>query len=510
MIGCALMASAMACSTGDPAAPSGALPARPVPPASLPKAPDVVSAAREDAGTVTIRRLNRVEYDNTVRDLIANAPSFAASFPPDDGAGGFTNVADALTMSPLLFERYEAAADELASAALLDPTVVTCDPRALGGDACVTQILGHFAKRAWRRPVAADELTRLVGMVRDAETRGLTFAEGLHLALESTLLSVSFLFRIELDPDPASDVPHPLTEYELASRLSYFLWSTMPDDVLFAYADAKKLSEPATFEREVHRMLKDPRAAALVDDFASQWLLQTLSGATPDAAVFPGFDEALRASMGAETKAFVGSFLFEDQSLLDVFDAPFTYLDGRMAAHYGIPGLTGTRLVRVPLWPGTHRGGLLTQASVLTMTSEADHTSPARRGEWILAELLCTAAPGELSPSDAGAPLEHYDAIGRWRDADHGLPIDATGKLPAGPAVDGAAALATAIKNDARFPACATRKLFAYALGRAPAPSDAQRIADLTVAFARSGHRTRDLIMGIVTSSAFRTRHGGQ
>jgi len=224
------------------------------------------------------------------RDLVGATTGFSAAFPPDDGEEGFTNVADALTMSPLLFEGYEAAADKLATIAIGNPAIVT-------------------------------------------------------------LLSPSFLFRIELDPDPASTDAHPVADYELASRLSYFLWSTMPDDVLFAYADAKRLSSPAIFDMQVRRMLKDPRASTLVDNFASQWLLHTLPGVQPDPQIFPDFDEALLASMTRETKAFMGSFLFEDQSLADLLDAPFSFLDERMSAHYGIAGVHGSEPVRLPAFP---------------------------------------------------------------------------------------------------------------------------------------------------------------
>lgn len=510
----------------------------------------VTSSRANDAGAATvstnpsavpIRRLSAAEYDNTVRDLVGTNISFSATFPAETDERA-TNVAADLTTSPALEAAYDAAAERLASVAVDNPKIVTCDPAVIGHVACATDILSRFAMKAWRRPITREELDVLVSAVRDAEAAGASFTTALQTAVKATLVSVSFLFHVESDSDSSSSVPHALSEYELASRLSYFLWSTMPDDVLFAYANAGRLSEAATFEREVARMLADPRATALAQDFASAWLLRTFPDATPDPGLFPTFDDDLRASMTAETQAMLATFLFDDRSFLDIVDAPFTFLDGRLADYYGVPGITGTRLVQIPVWPGTHRGGLLTQGSVLTMTAKSTRTSPDRRGEWVLAELLCAPNPPSPAtdpalPSDASAAatreslremgtsgtcatchaamdpfgftLEHYNAIGRWRDTDQGAPIDATGTLPAGTTVDGAAALAATIKADARFPACATQKLFTYALGRAPTTYDEPALAALLATFVQGGHRMRDLVLALVHADAFRTRHGG-
>ncbi|HSO33298.1 MAG TPA: DUF1592 domain-containing protein [Labilithrix sp.] len=530
---------AAACGTGDPAAPYSATHVAGEPPGPSASPPASAGAAASDVGTVTIRRLNATEYDNTVRDLLGDTRHLSAAFPPDDGADGFTNVADALTVSPLLFESYQAAAQKLAAAAVANPKIVSCG----GGPTCATDILSRFAMRAFRRPVTADEVARLVALAASAEAEGATFAEGLQLALEATLLSPSFLFRIELDAEPAAKEAHVLGDYELASRLSYFLWSSMPDDVLFAYAGAGKLSQPAVFDLQIRRMLRDPKAGALIDNFASQWLLHSLSGVTRDATIFPTYDDELRTSMERETKAFVGSFVFGDQSLSDMFDAPFSFLDGRMAAHYGIPGITGAEPVRVSLATSTHRGGILTHASVLTMTAVATRTSPVRRGEWVLSELLCSPPP----PPPPGIPalpenvtvgtmrermeahrknpicatchtlmdpigfaLENYDALGRWRATDQGSAIDTSGELPGGQKIDGPVQLAAAIKSDPRFLSCATRKLYTYALGRVPQSFDEPRLAGLTASFSQNGQRTRDLIVDIVHSDAFRMRRGGE
>lgn len=495
-----------------------------------------------DVGNVTIHRLNASEYDNTVRDLLGDTSHPAAAFPPDDGADSFTNNAAALTISPVLFERYEAAAESLATSAATNPKIVTCDGSS-GSDACAKQILTPFLKRAWRRPVTADEVSGIASLVQVAAQEGQPFAQGIQLALKAALLSPHFLFRIEIDPDPLATKPHLLSDYELASRLSYFVWSSMPDDALLASADSGKLaSSPQELDAQLNRMLDDPKAHALLDNFAAQWLIHTLPDAKPDPTAFPAFDEGLRTAMADETKAFVGSFLLGDQSLPDMLDAPFTFLNARLAAHYGVAGVTGTQLVRVPVAPETHRGGLLAQASVLTMTAIATRTSPVRRGQWVLAELLCS--PPEPPPPNIpalpptittgtmrqrmqehrknpgcygchsqmdpiGFSFEHYDAIGRWRDTDQGQTIDTTGELATGQTFDGTTSLAAVIKNDPRFGRCATTKLFSYALGRKPQDIDTPRIDALAKGLADAKNRTRALITSLIQNDAFRMRRGG-
>ena len=496
-----------------------------------------------DVGGVTIHRLNASEYDNTVRDLLGDTSHPAAAFPPDDGADSFTNNADALSISPVLFERYEAAAKSLATTAAANPKIVTCNGTATGADACAKQILTPFLKRAWRRPVTADEVSGIASLVQVATQEGQPFVQGIQLALEAALLSPHFLFRVEIDPDPAATTPHPLSDYELASRLSYFVWSSMPDDALLASADSGKLTkDDKELDAQLERMLGDSKARALLDNFAAQWLIHTLPDAKPDPTAFPAFDEGLRTAMTEETKAFVGSFLFGDQSLPDMLDAPYSFLNARLAAHYGITGVTGTELVRVPVKPETHRGGLLAQASVLTMTGIATRTSPVRRGQWVLAELLCSppAPPPPNVPAlpptvttgtmrqrmqehrnnpgcygchsqmdPIGFAFEHYDAIGRWRDTDQSQPIDTTGDLPDGRSFDGTASLASVIKSDPRFGRCATTKLFSYALGRTPRAADDPRIDALAQGFADAKSRTKALITSLIHNDAFRMRRGG-
>jgi hypothetical protein len=497
------------------------------------------SSAAADIGAVTIRRLNAVEYDNTVRDLLGDTSHPASAFPPDDGAYGFTNIGEALSISPLLLEQYQLSASRLAGKATSNPDIMICDGATEG---CAAQILAPFLRRAWRRRISPGEVDSLAAVVANAQSNGVTFPGAMQVAIEAALLSPSFLFRIETDPDATATTPHALDDYELANRLSYFLWSTMPDDALLAFADAGKLSDPRVLDRQVRRMLADSKATALIDNFISQWLLHAFDERTPDPATFPSFDEELRAAMAAETKAFASSFVFGEQRLPDMLDARFTFLNARLASHYGLDAVSGAELTRVALAEGSHRGGLLTHASILTMTSAATRTSVVRRGEWVLSELLCSPPPPpppnvpalpvavsvgtmrqkldehrknpacqschtQMDP--IGFALEHYDALGRWRDTDQGLAIDATGKMPTGQAFDGADELAKVIKNDPRFVDCATRKLFTYALGRVPGTFDERRLQGLVKAFARDDYRTKDLIVNIIGSDAFRMRRGG-
>ena len=531
----------LACSTGDPGGDDGSA-TTPAGTTGTSGGAPASATTSSDVGRVTIHRLNGVEYDNTVRDLLGDTSHPSSAFPADDGAYGFDNIADALSISPILFEQYDLSAERLATNAVQNADVMICDPTTAGASACAGQILGPFLNRAWRRRIAPDEVAALVAVVTNAIASGSPFADAMQVAIKAALLSPNFLFRVETNSTTGGAAPRALDDYELANRLSYFLWSTMPDDALFAFADARKLTDERVLARQVRRMLVDPKAHALIDNFASQWLLHTFDQAAPDATLFPSFDDALRASMRAETKAFVGSFVLGDQRLPDLFDANFSFLDARMAAHYGIAGVTGGEPVRVALDPGSHRGGLLTQASILTMTSVATRTSVVRRGEWVLSELLCSPPPppppnvpalpetvgtGTMrqrleehrkNPACAschtqmdpiGFALEHYDALGRWRETDNGEPIDASGVLPGGAKIDGEVQLAQALEKDPRFIDCATRKLFAYALGRVPAPADERRIKGLVNAFAKDDFKTEELIVTIIASDAFRMRQDG-
>ncbi len=382
--------------------------------ASLKSALDRDDCARPPSpGRVTIRRLNRAEYNNTIRDLFGIDDRPADEFPADDVGYGFDNVGDVLSLPPMLMERYLAAAERIAARVIVPGPlasgqvkpdshrrIIFREPASPGEYAeAARAIIERFAGRAYRRPVSPPELERLTGLVQIALEDGETFERAIQIAVQAVLVSPHFLFRVELDnrprskPAAAGERTEPIGPYEIASRLSYFLWSSMPDDQLFGFAREGKLASPEVLAAEVRRMLVDPRGRALVDNFAAQWLqVRNLKSLTPDREQFPSFDEPLRDAMFRETELFLAEIIREDRSILDLIDADFTYLNERLARHYGIEGVTGPEFRRVRL-SGTQRGGILSHASVLTVTSNPNRTSPVKRGRWVLEQILGTPPP---------------------------------------------------------------------------------------------------------------------
>ncbi len=524
----------------------------------------------------TARRLNRYEYSATIRDLLAVPFNPAADFPADDSGYGFDNIADVLSLSPALMERYLAAAEKIARAALVppmpaapavqhiaasdfhfpvdfegdydvvialregsDPVTFSIDgvpvetgtnefrihlgrgnPRIwidspqlayvelrgpynpvkpplpdsygrvfrcghLPGQhtlACARTNLAELARRAYRRPVTKEEIDGLMSFVEQADS----IDHGMGTALEAILVSPKFLFRIE----PADS----LDDFQLASRLSYFLWSSLPDDELLALAADHRLRDSAVLREEIHRMLLDPKSRALAENFAGQWLeTRNLATAQPDPDKFPEFTPSLRHDMQEETRLFFLSIVRSDRPVSDFLAADYTFLNQRLAAFYGIPNVEGPKFRRVDLAAGSHRGGILTQASVLTVSSYPARTSPVLRGKWILENLFdsppppppanvprlveaslggamtmrqrleqhrtnpaCSGCHSRMDP--LGFSLENYDAIGHWRTTEDNLPIDAG---------DGPDALKQRLLNEKdRFARCLGTKLATYALGR--------------------------------------------
>jgi mono/diheme cytochrome c family protein len=649
-----------------------------------------------DPGRVTVRRLNRAEYNNTIRDLVGVDFQPAEDFPSDDIGHGFDNNGDVLTLSPVLLERYLAAAesvmqraitpdppkppqryqagrylepagpnvpqtrfrpltrgrlhtpfalsmdgeyvvrfkayapkvgDEPARAALLvdgkelkrfDVTateeknaavyevttpltkgerrvfvqllnegkaddrertlfvefiacigpadtrpesqrrLLACDARKPRAEQ-TREVLERFASRAYRRPVTRDELDRLCRLVESAEKRGDKWEGAVRLAMQAVLTSPKFLFRIELDDRPDTPGPHPIDEYQLASRLSYFLWSSMPDQELFDLAAKKQLT--ANLDAQVRRMLRDPKAVALVDNFALQWLqLRRLADVTPDPKLFPGFDEPLRRAMLGETRAFFEHVMREDRSVLDLLDADYTFLNDRLARHYGIADTMGNwvgqketrpgglsippgRFVKVSLQGGS-RGGLMTQASILTVTSNPTRTSPVKRGRWVLEQLLGTPPPppppdvpelkedqvrtsGGLrqrmeqhraNPACAncharmdpiGFAFENYNAVGAFRQKDGNDAIDASGTLPDGRSFAGPGELKAILKEKkALFARCLTEKMLTFALGRGLEYYDRRAVNRITAALAANDYKFSTLAVAIAQSDPFRLRRG--
>jgi mono/diheme cytochrome c family protein len=413
-----------------------------------------------------------------------------------------------------------------------------------GGHApgCERRIVTDFARRAFRRPVTRAEVDRYTRLVSQATQQGDPFEEGLAVALQAILVSPHFLFRIEPAPAAKPGTPVPVPPHALASRLSYFLWSTMPDEELLRLADSGALSRPQVVEAQVRRMLKDPKASALVENFGGQWLeLRKLEAAKPDVQRYPEFDEYLRLSMRRETELFLAHMLREDRPIDELIDAPYSYLNERLARFYGIPGVRGTEFRKVPL-AGTRRGGLLTQASVLTVSSYSTRTSPVLRGRWILENVLNAAPPppppgvpnldeakvGEsvslrkqlelhrANPTCAschsrmdplGFSLENFDAIGAWRTMDGKQPIDSSASLPDGRTLRGADELKAVIKEDRKALAgCLTEKLLTYALGRGLEPYDRRTVNSITNRLSGKGYRFTALIQEIAGSLPFRMR----
>jgi hypothetical protein len=407
---------------------------------------------------------------------------------------------------------------------------------------CATKILSTIARRAFRRPVADDDLVRLRTFYRAGRAKG-SFDAGIQMALRRILASPAFVFRVEADqPNRTAGTLHRVSGVELASRLSFFLWSSIPDDTLLDAASRGDLATPALLERQVRRMLADRRADALVRNFAGQWLhIRNLQNIQPNHDEFPDFDDTLREAFRQEMELFVGSIMREDRDVLDLLTADHTFVNERLAKHYGLPSIYGSQFRRVTLTEEARRG-LLGKGSLLLVTSHADRTAPVLRGKWILENLLGTPpapppANFALQADEEGAPprtirermeqhranpacagchkvmdplgfaLENFDAVGTWRARDAGMPIDASGQLADGTKVDGVVALRRALlaRPDV-FRRTFTEKLLTYALGRGLEPYDMPVVRGIVRDAARRNHRFSELIMGVVTSTPFQMK----
>jgi hypothetical protein len=640
-----------------------------------------IAKAKPDPGDVTIRRLNRMEFNNTIRDLCFLDENFSADFPADDTGYGFDNIGDVLTFSPVHLERFLAVGEQIATKAMpttpnapdgtglamiemqpkgrrdqqqryFDPApyltgpmeavrdgdyVISVNLRSTGtsgdppakvaflvdgvevgqyqfkyvkksevAEAKVTlkkgkheftlkwlnppakipgnartlsglrlRLLGPtdtrtelqrrlalaigattgepraklvanwFVSRAFRRPATAPELARYAKVFLDAEKLGGTWESGAQAMIAVVLSSPKFIFRAEQDEKPTEREAHPVSEFALASRLSYFLWGSMPDDELFQLAYAGKLS--ANLEAQARRLLKDPRAQYLTQGFGIQWLqLRQLSAVSPDPTLYPKFSEAVRGSMMKETELFFAEVVREDRDVLDFLDGDFTYVDRTLAAFYGLNAdFPRTRdkgeFVRVTL-PKGDRGGILTHASILTATSNPTRTSPVKRGKWILEQILGTPPPpappsvptlegqqlkGNLrarmeqhrldpacsschSRMDAiGFAFERFDGIGLTRKTDEGSPIDPSGKLSDGRTFSGAGELRQLLRKDSeKFVRNLSTKLLTYGLGRGLDYYDGPAVDKITESTMKSGNRFSSVVLGVVLSDPFRLRRG--
>ncbi len=411
--------------------------------------------------------------------------------------------------------------------------------------ACARTIVSTLARRAYRRPVTDVDLQTPLEFYKAARSED-GFEAGIEMALRAILASTEFLFRIERDPpNVAPKTAYRVSDVELASRLSFFLWSSIPDKELLDLAIAGKLKDPAVLDKQARRMLADPRSEALVTNFGGQWLyLRNLAAVSPDARMFPDFDDNLRQAFRRETEMFFESIVKEDHSVLDLLRANYTFVNERLARHYGIPHVYGSRFRRVTLGEDSVRGGLLGHGSILTVTSYANRTSPVLRGKWILENILGTPPPPPppnvppladnnaggkaLSMRDrmaehrvnaacsgchqlmdpAGLSMEHFDAIGRWRTrTEAGTAVDSSGGLPDGSTFDGMPGLRRALLNRPElFVSTVTEKLLTYALGRGVDYYDAPAVRAITRDARGNDYRFSSLVLGVVSSRPFQMR----
>jgi mono/diheme cytochrome c family protein len=428
--------------------------------------------------------------------------------------------------------------------------IFVCRPASTANEpACAKRIVTALARRAYRRPVTDADVTAPLQFYAKARASS-SFESAIEMALRALVASPEFLFRVERDPERvAPGSAYRISDVELASRLSFFLWSSIPDDALLAEAERGRLHEPAVLAQQVRRMLADRRSGSLTTNFASQWLyLRNLAAAEPNLRLFPDFDDNLRQGFRRETELFFQSIVAENRSVLDLLDADYTFVNERVARHYGIPHVYGDRFRRVALPADSVRRGLLGQGSILTVTSHSTRTSPVRRGKWILDNIfgmppspppdnippLKENAPGQPTqtmrqlmaehrsnptcaachaPMDPlGLALENFDAIGRWRTVGEGrLPIDASGSLPGGATFDGVTGLRTALlSRPDLFVDTLTGKLLTYALGRGVDYRDAAAIREIRGRTAADSYRFSSLVAAIASSTPFQMRTAGE
>lgn len=520
------------------------------------------------AGYTTSRRLNRFEYNNTLRDLFG-VDLHAGDLLPSEGGGGegFDNTGATLFTTPVLLEKYLEAAELVLGTILPEPSsppknvankddagrlegvrkkLVIAAPNAeLSPRNAARRVLEAFLPRAFRRPAAAKEIERYLGVFDKSMARGDSYDQSLKLALKGVLISPSFLFLIETPPEAGG--VYRLADYELASHLSYFLWASMPDEELLQFAANGQLHDEKVLREQVKRMLGDSRARSLADGFATQWLGIRPLGDTirPDAKLFPEFTEELAAAVRQETVLFIDSILREDRSVLEVLNADYTFVNESLAAHYKIEGVKGSHMRRVKL-EDPLRGGVLGQASILTVTSFPHRTSPVLRGRWILEELLgaevpppppdvpvlnegkkgaksgltirqqlekhrskteCAACHNRMDPLGFG--LENFDPLGRWRGELAGQAIDNVGVLPTGEKFAGAVELKALLmeKKRSEFLRNLSRKMLGYALGREVNRVDMCVVQDCVRSLEQGEFRSSRLLEAIVLSYPFSHRY---
>jgi hypothetical protein len=514
-----------------------------------------------DVGRISIHRLNNLEYDNTIRDLVGVPGMAQATFQPDE-QGDFDNNADSFTMNDARYEQYFNNADTIGEAVFANAAtkakIMTCAPTA-ATDACTNTIITNFAKRAWRRPLDPTEVTRLVTLASDAVKLGETPENAVKQVVKTLLASPQFLYRIEFDQNPASLTPHALSPYELASRLSYLGWSSMPDDMMFAQAANGSISTDVAISSTIDRMLADPQKGnTFTQSFAGQWLgARQMKGHQVEPTAFPMFDEPLRTGMINEQLAYFNEFFTaaSPQPFTSFFKYDANFVDARLAKHYGLTGVTSTTPVKMTLTNDT-RVGFMGLASFLTFTSFSYRTAPTLRGKWVLLNLLCQKIPdppgnaGTLDkggkPDDPalqsqnvrvklaahrtqtecatchstldpiGLGLENFDAVGAYRtNYANGDVIDSSGVLPTKETFTSVAQLADILSTGSyqtKLTDCVSQKMMTYALSRALGDTDQPYLQQIRTQWANpaQGWNLKALLKDIVLNDTFRQRRGEQ
>ncbi|HVZ74023.1 MAG TPA: DUF1592 domain-containing protein [Polyangia bacterium] len=513
-----------------------------------------------DSGRVSIDRLNNLEYDNTMRDLVGFTGNLAQStFQPDE-KGDFDNTADAFTINDARYEQYFNTADTIGEAVFADATlkakILTCAPAApVSTDACTRTIITNFGLKAWRRPLATAEVDRLVTLANEAATLGETPENSIKHVVKTLLASPQFLYRIEYDSNPASLTAHSLTPYELATRLSYLIWSSMPDDTLFQLAGSGQIVNDTNLTGQVDRMLADAKGATFTSSFAGQWLgARDMQSHQVEPTAFPKFDDALRAAMITEELDYFNEFLIGSQSFQKFFTYDVNFINTRLATHYGmtLPPGTGTGTAKVNNTADT-RVGFMGLGSFLTFTSFSYRTAPTLRGKWVLLNLLCQTIPNppaNVPKLDAGGAtdpglqsqnvrvrlaahraaadcatchatldpiglgLENFDAIGAYRTKyENGDTIDSSGVLPppGNETFSTVAQLANILSAGTHLQQltdCASEKMMTYALARSLTDADDPYLTQIRTTWAGQGYSLRPLLKDIVLNDTFRFRRG--
>ena len=512
-----------------------------------------------DPGPSPIRRLTRVEYNNTVYQLLGDTSSPADTFPHDEEAAGFDNQAAALVVSPLLAEHYMGAAEALAGAhamTLMGQQTPTCIEPGLDPDSCRVEVeafIRSFGMRAYRRPMTNEE----VAVYLDIFDEGTTLGEsdyapevGVEMIMEGMLQSPHFLYRVEFGmADPVEGDVVALTSYEIASRLSYLLWNTMPDVGLFEAAEADELQTPEQIEAQARRMLNTPRARDAVKNFFRQWLdlddiEPRLSANGKNADIYPGYYDGLLPLWREEIELFIDHVIFEENASVDaLFTASYSMMNQELADFYGVTGPVSSEFVRVELDP-TRYAGFMTQAGMLALHSKPDRSSPIHRGKFVRETLLCQAPPPppdivpeapNVDPNQTtreqflehsadplcsgchrlmdplGFGFEHFDGIGRYRETEWGLPIDASGEFIStldidGP-YDGVVEMASTLASSEQVTRCVVQQWFRYGYGRVETDADACSMDRVELDFAASDHDVKELIIALTKTDAFRYRH---